>query len=123
MNDGFAWWLVVLGIAIGVGLTWLFMIRLPRVDADIDEVELAQEAHWISRTIHAYGGVAPEPLVEEVLELHHQYLATGAAPPTLPIEPAPGSVQTGPPSPDQPPPLTGRDPSSGTVSEDAVPDA
>jgi hypothetical protein len=74
MNDGFAWWLLVLGIAIGVAVVWLIMLRLPRNDADLDEDELAREAGWISRTIHAYGGVAPEPLVEEVLELHHQYL-------------------------------------------------
>jgi hypothetical protein len=74
MNDGFAWWLLVLGIAIGVAVVWLTMLRLPRNDADLDEEELAREAGWISRTIRAYGGVAPEPLVEEVLELHHQYL-------------------------------------------------
>jgi hypothetical protein len=74
MNDGFAWWLLVLGIAIGVAVVWLIMLRLPRSDADLDEEEQAREAGWISRTIRAYGGVAPEPLVEEVLELHHQYL-------------------------------------------------
>ncbi len=74
MNDGFAWWLLVLGIAIGVAVVWLIMLRLPRAEADLDDEELAREAGWISRTIRAYGGVAPEPLVEEVLELHHQYL-------------------------------------------------
>ncbi len=74
MNEGFAWWLLVLGIAIGVAVVWLIMLRLPRTEADLDEEELAREAGWISRTIGAFGGVAPEPLVEEVLELHHQYL-------------------------------------------------
>jgi hypothetical protein len=74
MNDGFAWWLLVLGIAIGVAVVWLIMLRLPQSEADLDEEELAREAGWISRTIRAYGGVAPEPLVEEVLELHHEYL-------------------------------------------------
>jgi hypothetical protein len=74
MNDGFAWWLLVLGIAIGVAVVWLIMLRLPRSEADLDADELSREAGWISRTIRAYGGVAPEPLVEEVLELHHEYL-------------------------------------------------
>jgi hypothetical protein len=74
MNDGFAWWLLVLGIAIGVAVVWLIMLRLPRSEADLDAEELTREAGWISRTIRAYGGVAPEPLVEEVLELHHEYL-------------------------------------------------
>lgn len=74
MNDGFAWWLVVLGIAIGVGLSWLVLGRLTRVDADIDEDERAVEAAWISRAITDYGGVAPPALVEEVLELHRDYL-------------------------------------------------
>jgi hypothetical protein len=74
MNDGFAWWLVVLGIAIGVGLSWLVLGRLPRTDADIGEDERAVEAAWISRAITDYGGVAPPALVEEVLELHGHYL-------------------------------------------------
>ena len=74
MNDGFAWWLVVLGIAIGVGLSWLVLGRLPRTDADIGEDERAVEAAWVSRAIADYGGVAPPALVEEVLELHGHYL-------------------------------------------------
>ncbi len=74
MNDGFAWWLVVLGVAIGVGLSWLVLGRLPRAEADVDQEERAVEATWISRTIADDGGVAPPALVEEVLELHRQYL-------------------------------------------------
>ncbi len=74
MNDGFAWWLVVLGIAIGVGLSWLVLGRLPRAEGDIDEQERAAEAVWISRAVGDYGGVAPPALVEEILELHEHYL-------------------------------------------------
>lgn len=79
MNDGFAWWLVVLGVAIGVGLSWLVLGRLPRADADIDDDERALEAAWISRAVRDYGGVAPPALVEEILELHEDYLQ-GPAP-------------------------------------------
>lgn len=74
MNDGFAWWLVVLGIAIGVGLSWLVLGRLSRDEADVDHDERAVEAAWISRSIADYGGVAPAALVEEILELHGGYL-------------------------------------------------
>ena len=80
MNDGFAWWLIVLGIAIGVGLVWIFVVRLPRSETDVDASEVATEADWISRNIEGYGGVAPQPLVEEVLDLHREYLVRGATP-------------------------------------------
>jgi hypothetical protein len=81
MNDGFAWWLVILGVAVGVAVVWLVTARLPRAEDDVDEHELVREADWISRTINAYGGVAPQPLVEEVLELHRQYLSGSVAEP------------------------------------------
>jgi transposase len=74
MNDGFAWWLVICGIGIGVGLAWLVMGRLPRRDDDVARDERRAEAAWISRSIAEYGGVAPEPLVEEILQLHQHYL-------------------------------------------------
>ena len=70
MNDGFSWWLVVLGIAVGIGLVWLFTVRLPVSESDIDAEETVEEASWISETIKSWGGVAPAPLVQEVLELH-----------------------------------------------------
>ena len=93
MNDGFAWWLIVLGIAIGVGLVWVFAVRLPRTESDVGPSEVPIEADWISRNIESYGGLAPQPLVEEVLELHRQYLATGATP--LPPTWTPGAAQSG----------------------------
>jgi hypothetical protein len=74
VNDGFSWWLVVLGIAVGIGLVWLFTVRLPVSESDIDEEETVEEAGWISETIESWGGVAPAPLVQEVLELHKRYL-------------------------------------------------
>ena len=85
MNDGFAWWLVVLGIAIGVGLSWLVLGRLPRAEADVDVEERAVEAAWISRAIADYGGAVAPALVEEVLELHRHYLQG----PALDADPSP----------------------------------
>ena len=74
MNDSFQWWLVIVGIAIGVGLAWIVMGRLARRDDDVSDEERRVEAAWISRSIASYGGVAPAPLVEEILEPHRHYL-------------------------------------------------
>jgi len=119
MNDGFAWWLIVLGIAIGVGLVWVFAVRLPRTESDVGPSEVPIEADWISRNIESYGGLAPQPLVEEVLELHRQYLATGATP--LPPAWQPGVAQAGSlvepsPQPAAPPPVD--TPPANTAGDD-----
>jgi hypothetical protein len=92
MNDGFSWWLVVLGIAIGIGLVWLFTVRLPVSESDIDAEETVEEAGWISETIESWGGVAPAPLVQEVLELHRRYLNGDRSVPGAPdeVEPSDG---------------------------------
>jgi len=87
MNDSFQWWLVIVGIGIGVGLAWIVMGRLARSDDDVSDEERRVEAAWISRSIAAYGGVAPPLLVEEVLELHRHYLEGSALDvPPLPEE-------------------------------------
>jgi hypothetical protein len=86
MTDPFAWWLLILGIGIGIGLLWLVIGRIPREQDDVSAEERAAEAAWISGVIGRYGGVAPEPLVEEILELHDQYLKGPA------LEPAAADV-------------------------------
>ncbi len=77
MNDGYMWWLLVLGIVIGVAVVWFTAVRLARRDDDQSRTEQVAEARWISATIEADGGVAPQALVEEILELHRAYLAGG----------------------------------------------
>lgn len=96
--DGYGWWLILVGMAIALALVWLFAVRLPRGEADVSDPERAAEAAWISRVIERDGGIAPVPLVEEVLELHQAYLADPrlAQPPVEP-SPAPVSPQMGPP--------------------------
>ncbi|MEA2622044.1 MAG: hypothetical protein QOH61_954 [Chloroflexota bacterium] len=95
MNDGFAWWLIVLGIAIGVGLVWLFVVRLPRRESDVDDSEQIAEAAWITHTITAYGGVAPQELVEEILDLHRQYLISGPPAQLVPEDETPETSDPG----------------------------
>jgi|EndMetStandDraft_8_1072994.scaffolds.fasta_scaffold875029_2 hypothetical protein len=79
MNDGYAWWLVIVGIAIGIALAWLVAGRLPRREDDVDEDERIAEADWISQALASSGTNAPVPLVEQVLDLHARYLASGTA--------------------------------------------
>lgn len=76
MNDGYAWWLFLVGLAVGLALMWLALARLPRAEDDIDQDERAMEADWISGTIEARGGICPQPLAAEVLDLHHEYLVS-----------------------------------------------
>jgi hypothetical protein len=68
-------WALVVGIAVGGAVVWFMVGRLPRRSDDIAPEELVAEAAWISRTIQSRGGIAPPELVEEVLQLHLEYVA------------------------------------------------
>ena len=70
MNDGYMWWLVILGIAIGVAVVWLTAIRLPRRDDDQTAAERVAEARWISATIERDGGIAPQALAHRLNSAH-----------------------------------------------------
>lgn len=75
MVEQYLVWVLLVGIAAGAAVTWFVVGRLPRRSDDISPPELAAEADWISRAIELRGGVAPASLVEEVLELHLEYVA------------------------------------------------
>lgn len=81
MNDEWQWWALLLGICLGVGGYWLVRERLPRREDDVDTVERASEAAWISRTVERMGAEAPPEVVSTVLELHREYLAERAPAP------------------------------------------
>ena len=74
MTEQYIGWALMVGLAIGGALVWFAIGRLPRGAEEIPLEEREAEAAWISRTISERGGVAPEDLVEEVLDLHTQYL-------------------------------------------------
>lgn len=74
MNTEYAWWLLVVGLAVGAAVVWLLFGGPGRDETDVDEEERASEAAWIGAAIEQAGGVAPVELVEQVLELHQAYL-------------------------------------------------
>ena len=74
MIDQFIGWALMVGLVVGGALVWFAIGRLPRSSEDITPEERVSEAAWISGIIDGRGGVAPEDLVEEVLELHAEYL-------------------------------------------------
>jgi hypothetical protein len=78
MNDGYAWWLVLVGLGVGVALTWLSMTALAREESDVDPREREEEAGLIAATIEARGGICPPALALEVLDLHADHLASPA---------------------------------------------
>ena len=74
MTEQYVGWALLVGLAIGGALVWFAIGKLPRSGEEIPPEERAVETAWISETINSRGGMAPQDLVEEVLELHAEYL-------------------------------------------------
>ena len=74
MGEPWQWWALILGLGLGAGIYWLVRERLPRSEDDLDAVEQAAEARWISGIVGRMGGDAPPEVVGLVLELHREYL-------------------------------------------------
>ncbi len=74
MTEQYIGWALVVGLAIGGALVWFAIGRLPRSGEEIPAEERTAEAAWISDKVNARGGLAPADLVEEILELHAEYL-------------------------------------------------
>jgi hypothetical protein len=84
MTEQYIVWALIVGIALGAALYWFAFGRLPRRTEDISVAERAAEAAWISQTISERGGYAPADLVDEILELHAEYLVGPALAPDEP---------------------------------------
>jgi len=74
MTEQYIGWALVLGLVVGGALVWFAVGRIPRSAEEIPEEELGSEAAWISATVDSRGGKAPVDLVQEVLELHLEYV-------------------------------------------------
>ena len=104
MIDGWAMWLLLVGLAVGAAGATVVLVRLPREEDDLGEMERRSEAAWITATIERHGGIAPTSLVEEVLDLHRAYLVSPRAPAPVgasapPLPPAPAGPPPGAPWP------------------------
>jgi len=92
----FDWWLLIVGLVLGAGLTWLVVSESRREDGDLDERERASEIAWIvARLKRAYPRLTVAQ-VESVLAEHRAYLAAPPPDPDPASEPAPD------PSPGEP---------------------
>ena len=82
VNAEFSWWLLIVGLVLGAALTWLVMAESTRTDADLTESEQRGEALWIASVLTSSGRPTEDASVEEILQLHREYLA--APPPDDP---------------------------------------
>jgi hypothetical protein len=82
VNAEFSWWLLIVGLVLGAALTWLVMAESTRTDADLTETEQRGEALWIASVLTSSGRPTEDASVEEILQLHREYLA--APPPDDP---------------------------------------
>jgi hypothetical protein len=79
VNAEFNVWLLIVGLVVGAGLTWLVMMDGRRRDAEIDAGEFPREAAWLSAVMAEDGYEVSPDAAEQLLLLHRAYL--GAPPP------------------------------------------
>lgn len=73
----FQWWLLIVGLVIGGGLTAVVLFDGAQRDEDIAEAEYPSEALWIAER-SAGAGLGPgldRDMVEHVLRAHRDYRA------------------------------------------------
>ena len=75
----FSWWLLIVGLVAGAGLTWLVLADSTRREAEVEARELPAEAAWIAESMADQGRPIDASDAEEVLRLHRSYL--GVPPP------------------------------------------
>jgi hypothetical protein len=85
VNDAWVWWLFAIGLAVGAATVWFVRGTIVRKEDDLAVDERSLEAGWVADTIERSGGVAPVQLVEQVLELHRDYVRS--SPPYLAGDP------------------------------------
>jgi len=75
MTAEFNWWLLLLGLVVGGGLTWLVLADTRRREQDLEDDELAEEAAWLEMRMAEEGQPLPADTLERVVRLHRAYLA------------------------------------------------
>ncbi|HET7028554.1 MAG TPA: hypothetical protein VFI28_12745 [Candidatus Limnocylindrales bacterium] len=98
MTAEFNWWLLLVGLVLGAGLTWLVLADLGPVSDDptAEETEAQLEADWIAARFAERGELADPRAIAETLELDRLY--RGPDPRLAPSRPrAPRSPARGDP--------------------------
>ena len=75
MISEFNWWLLLLGLVVGGGLTWLVLSETRRREQDLEERDLADEAVWLEERLAEEGRPLSPDTIERVVQLHREYLA------------------------------------------------
>jgi hypothetical protein len=75
MISEFNWWLLLLGLAVGGGLTWLVLTESRRREQDLEERDLADETVWLGERLAEEGRPLSPDMIERVVQLHREYLA------------------------------------------------
>ncbi|MFL5779525.1 MAG: hypothetical protein ACJ761_11380 [Chloroflexota bacterium] len=76
MNAEFNWWLLIVGLVVGAGLTWLVVSDTRRRESDVDDEELPREAAWLSAALRDEGEPISPEAAERLLRLHRTYLSS-----------------------------------------------
>jgi hypothetical protein len=87
VNAEFNWWLLIVGLVVGAGLTWLVLADSSRREVDVEDRELEGESRWIADALADLHRPLDDERVLDVLRLHRAYRA--AAPPDEVEEPWP----------------------------------
>jgi hypothetical protein len=74
VNAEFNWWLLIVGLVVGAGLVWLVVLDSRRRESDIEEIEAAREALWLSTVLDEEGIDVSPASAGRLLELHRAYL-------------------------------------------------
>lgn len=75
MIPGFDWWLLVLGLLLGGGLTWLLGADYRRAEEDLAADERALEAERLAALASGPAAGIGADGVAEILALHRAYIA------------------------------------------------
>jgi len=79
MTEQYIGWALVIGLVVG-GRSLVAVGRIPRVPTRCLRTSWPRRRRWISATVDLRGGMAPADLVQEVLELHVEYVARAEDP-------------------------------------------
>ena len=121
MTAEFNWWLLLLGLVVGGGLTWLVLAETRRREQDLEDDELPDEAAWIEARIAEEGEAVPIEMIERVVQLHRAYLEVVPRSEwpdeDWPVEELAAPILPEPPLEEPTPPAVARDERGGPPAE------